>query len=76
MMIDTCDQSVASWYDDGLTFVVKDTEKFASEIIPEFFKVRIGLIFRTKCLVRRHATLLTLQTVFTAQQLQQLRPPA
>jgi len=37
-MIDTCDQNVASWSDNGLTFVVKDTEKFACEIIPEFFK--------------------------------------
>lgn len=38
MMIDTCNPKVASWYDDGTTFVVKDTEKFATDIIPEFFK--------------------------------------
>jgi hypothetical protein len=37
-MIDTCSPDVASWSDDGLTFYVKDTEKFASEVIPEFFK--------------------------------------
>jgi hypothetical protein len=37
-MIDTCDRSIASWYDGGTTFVVKDTEKFASDVIPEFFK--------------------------------------
>jgi hypothetical protein len=38
MMIDTCNPKIASWYDDGTTFVVKDTEKFATDIIPEFFK--------------------------------------
>ena len=38
LLIDTCDQAVASWYDNGQTFVVKDTEKFASEVIPSFFK--------------------------------------
>lgn len=37
-MIDSCDSSVATWSDDGSTFVVKDPEKFASEIIPQFFK--------------------------------------
>lgn len=37
-MIDTCDPNVATWSDDGLTFVVKDTERFASEIIGQFFK--------------------------------------
>jgi len=37
-MIDTCDQNVATWSEDGSTFVVKDPEKFATEIIPQFFK--------------------------------------
>mmetsp|Transcript_12103 Transcript_12103/g.17211 ORF Transcript_12103/g.17211 Transcript_12103/m.17211 type:complete len:476 (-) Transcript_12103:1688-3115(-) len=37
-MIDTCDPTVASWSEDGTTFVVKDTEKFATDIIPQFFK--------------------------------------
>lgn len=37
-MIDTCDPNVAAWSDDGLTFVVKDTERFASDIIGQFFK--------------------------------------
>jgi hypothetical protein len=37
-MIDTCDSSIATWSDDGLTFVVKDTDRFASEIIGQFFK--------------------------------------
>ncbi|GKY91568.1 hypothetical protein MPSEU_000128700 [Mayamaea pseudoterrestris] len=37
-MIDTCDSSIAAWSIDGQTFLVKDTERFASEIIPEFFK--------------------------------------
>lgn len=37
-MIDTCDPTIATWSSDGRTFVVKDTEIFASEIIPQFFK--------------------------------------
>jgi len=38
VMIDTCDATVASWAEDGTTFVVKDTERFATDIIPQFFK--------------------------------------
>lgn len=37
-MIDTCDSNVASWSNDGLSFVVKDPEIFAMKIIPQFFK--------------------------------------
>lgn len=37
-MIDTCDTKVAAWSEDGLSFVVKDPEKFAAEIIPQFFR--------------------------------------
>mmetsp|Transcript_15597 Transcript_15597/g.24200 ORF Transcript_15597/g.24200 Transcript_15597/m.24200 type:complete len:398 (+) Transcript_15597:101-1294(+) len=37
-MIDTCDPTIATWSSDGRTFVVKDTDIFASEIIPQFFK--------------------------------------
>jgi hypothetical protein len=37
-MIDTCDPSIAAWSDDGSAFVVKDTDKFASEVIGQFFK--------------------------------------
>lgn len=37
-MIDTCEPAVASWSEDGETFVVKDTDLFASTIIPQFFK--------------------------------------
>jgi hypothetical protein len=37
-MIDTCDPAIATWSDTGDSFVVKDTEKFASEIIGQFFK--------------------------------------
>jgi len=36
-MIDGCDPSIAEWSDNGETFVVKDTKKFASKIIPIFF---------------------------------------
>lgn len=37
-MIDTCDEDIAGWSEDGLAFVVKDPELFASEIIGQFFK--------------------------------------
>lgn len=37
-MIDTCNPKIAAWAEDGLTFFIKDTEKFASEIIGQFFK--------------------------------------
>mmetsp|Transcript_3580 Transcript_3580/g.6763 ORF Transcript_3580/g.6763 Transcript_3580/m.6763 type:complete len:540 (-) Transcript_3580:770-2389(-) len=37
-MIDTCDENIASWADDGSTFVVKQPETFEKEIIPQFFK--------------------------------------
>lgn len=37
-MIDTCDTTVVSWSEDGTAFVVKDPEKFASDIIGQFFK--------------------------------------
>jgi len=37
-MINTCNTDIATWSEDGTTFVVKDPEKFASEEIPSFFK--------------------------------------
>mmetsp|Transcript_7500 Transcript_7500/g.18429 ORF Transcript_7500/g.18429 Transcript_7500/m.18429 type:complete len:470 (-) Transcript_7500:496-1905(-) len=37
-MINTCNPDIATWSEDGTTFVVKDPEKFASEEIPTFFK--------------------------------------
>jgi hypothetical protein len=37
-MIDTCDPSIGTWSDDGLTIVIKDTEVFASDVIGQFFK--------------------------------------
>eukprot|EP00934_Nitzschia_sp_Nitz4_P006490 Nitzschia sp. Nitz4//scaffold11_size288233//29215//30795//NITZ4_000733-RA/size288233-processed-gene-0.138-mRNA-1//1//CDS//3329533951//6480//frame0 len=37
-MIDTCNPEIATWSDEGLTFVVKDPEIFASQIIGQFFK--------------------------------------
>ena len=37
-MIDTCDPIIATWSEDGTAFVVKDPEKFASDIIGQFFK--------------------------------------
>jgi len=35
---DTCNSDIATWSRDGLAFVVKDPEKFASEVIGQFFK--------------------------------------
>lgn len=37
-MIDTCNPEIATWSEDGTAFVVKDPEKFASDIIGQFFK--------------------------------------
>jgi hypothetical protein len=37
-MIDSCDPTIATWSSDGRTFLVKDPEVFASDIIPQFFK--------------------------------------
>ncbi|GFH47117.1 hypothetical protein CTEN210_03592 [Chaetoceros tenuissimus] len=37
-MIDSCDPTIASWSDSGDTFVVKDVETFAKNIIPQCFK--------------------------------------
>uniref|UniRef100_A0A7S2I9X4 HSF-type DNA-binding domain-containing protein n=1 Tax=Helicotheca tamesis TaxID=374047 RepID=A0A7S2I9X4_9STRA len=37
-MIDGCDPAIASWAEDGQSFVIKDTAKFGSVVIPQFFK--------------------------------------
>jgi len=37
-MINTCDPDIATWSEDGLSFVVKDPEEFASKVIGCFFK--------------------------------------
>jgi len=37
-MIDSCDPTIATWSNDGRTFLVKDPEVFASDVIPQFFK--------------------------------------
>lgn len=37
-MINTCDENVASWGEDGTTFVVKNPDTFEKVIIPQFFK--------------------------------------
>jgi len=37
-MIDTCDPTIASWSEDGETFIVKQPDTFSSKIIPQFFK--------------------------------------
>lgn len=37
-IINTCDPTVASWSEDGLSFYVKDQDRFAAEIIPKCFK--------------------------------------
>jgi hypothetical protein len=36
-MIDSCDPSIATWSEDGLSFVVKDPDTFSAEIIPQYF---------------------------------------
>lgn len=36
-MIDTCDPSICCWSPDGDMFVIKDQDRFAAEIIPQYF---------------------------------------
>lgn len=37
-MIDRCDPSIATWSPSGDNFVVKNVEKFASTVLPQYFK--------------------------------------
>lgn len=37
-MIDTCDENIASWGEDGSSFVVKQPDTFEKVVIPQFFK--------------------------------------
>jgi len=37
-MVDSCNPTIASWSEDGETFIVKDSDRFAAEIIPQYFK--------------------------------------
>jgi predicted site-specific integrase-resolvase len=37
-MIDKCDSDIASWSPAGDNFVVKDVEKFAGTVLPQYFK--------------------------------------
>ena len=37
IMVDSCDPDICTWNADGLSFVVKDPDKFASDIIPQYF---------------------------------------
>ena len=36
-MVNTSDESIVSWADDGTTFVVKDPETLTAKVIPQFF---------------------------------------
>jgi len=38
LMINSCDQDIARWSDDGKCIVIQDPEAFAAKIIPNFFK--------------------------------------
>lgn len=37
-MIEKCDQEIATWSENGDNFVVKNVEKFASSVLPQYFK--------------------------------------
>mmetsp|Transcript_19727 Transcript_19727/g.29199 ORF Transcript_19727/g.29199 Transcript_19727/m.29199 type:complete len:202 (-) Transcript_19727:1-606(-) len=39
-MINSCDDDLACWSEKGDTFIIKNPDKFASEVIPTFFKHR------------------------------------
>ena len=36
-MIDSCDPETCAWSSDGLSFIVKDPDRFAAEVIPQYF---------------------------------------
>lgn len=36
-MIDSCDPEICTWSADGLSFIVKDPDAFAANIIPQYF---------------------------------------
>jgi hypothetical protein len=38
VMISTCPDDIASWSENGDTFVIRDVERFSSEIIPTVYK--------------------------------------
>jgi len=38
LMVDSCDPAIATWSEDGETFIVKDPDAFATKVIPQFFK--------------------------------------
>lgn len=38
LMVDSCDPAIATWSEDGETFIVKDPDGFASKVIPQYFK--------------------------------------
>eukprot|EP00565_Helicotheca_tamesis_P008674 CAMPEP_0185731676 /NCGR_PEP_ID=MMETSP1171-20130828/13719_1 /TAXON_ID=374046 /ORGANISM="Helicotheca tamensis, Strain CCMP826" /LENGTH=404 /DNA_ID=CAMNT_0028400991 /DNA_START=189 /DNA_END=1403 /DNA_ORIENTATION=+ len=37
-MIDRCDSMIASWSENGDNFVVKNVERFAKDVLPQYFK--------------------------------------
>jgi len=37
-MIDTCDEDVAGWSDDGMSFIIKNQQLLASKFLPQYFK--------------------------------------
>ncbi|KAG7368476.1 HSF-type DNA-binding protein [Nitzschia inconspicua] len=37
-MIDSCDPTVATWNDDGMSFIIHDVAAFADNILPLYFK--------------------------------------
>ena len=36
-MIETCDPEICSWAEDGEMFVVKNPDRFAEDVIPQYF---------------------------------------
>lgn len=37
-MIERCDPAIATWAEDGLSFIVKNSELFAQKYLPQYFK--------------------------------------
>jgi len=36
-MLETCPQAIAGWSEGGDSFMIKDPDRFASEVIPQYF---------------------------------------
>lgn len=58
-MINSCEDEHAAWTAAGDTFVIKDPDRFANEVIPRFFKRELKHFASTATAVVAAAAILT-----------------